>query len=106
MFNWLKRKEEACRAGEMPQVVASSDLKSLLNSDLLILFKHSTACPVSWAAHAQINRFRLKHPEIPVHIVNVICDRPVSLKIAEMSGVRHESPQVIVVRNGAVAAAI
>jgi bacillithiol system protein YtxJ len=106
MFDWLKKKHEACCAGEMPQVSAETDLNSLLNSSLLVIFKHSTACPVSWAANSQINRFRLEHPDIPVKILYVIKDRPVSLRFAELSGVRHESPQVIVIREGAVAAAI
>src|SRR5438132_10153195 len=106
MFNWLKRKEEACRAGEMPRVSASTDLKNLLDSDLLVLFKHSTACPVSWAAHSQINRFRLAHPDVPVHILHVIKERPTSLKVAEITGIRHESPQVIVVKNGRVVTAL
>lgn len=90
----------------MPQVNASSDLDSLLHSDLLVLFKHSTACPVSWAAHSQINRFRLHHPEVPVHILHVIKERPTSLKVAELTGIRHESPQVIVVKHGSVQTAI
>jgi bacillithiol system protein YtxJ len=106
MFNWLRRKEEACRAGEMPHVGSETDLQSLLHSDLLVLFKHSTACPVSWAAHSQINRFRLKYPDVPVHILHVIKERPTSAKVAEITGIRHESPQVIVVRHGAVAAAL
>jgi bacillithiol system protein YtxJ len=100
MFNWLRRKEEACRAGEMPQISAASNLDKLLQADLLILFKHSTSCPVSWAAHSEINRFRLKHPDVPVK------ERSTSMKIAELTGIRHESPQVIVVKNGAVLTAI
>jgi bacillithiol system protein YtxJ len=108
MFNWLRRKEEECGRGasEMPLVGASSDLDSLLRSDLLVLFKHSTACPVSWVAHSQINRFRVKHPDVPVHILHVIKERPTSLKVAEMTGIRHESPQVIVVKNGAVVTSV
>jgi bacillithiol system protein YtxJ len=106
MFNWLRRKEEACRAGEMPQIGATSDLEDLLRAELLILFKHSTSCPVSWAAHSQINRFRLKHPDVPVHILHVIKDRPTSLKVEQLTGIRHESPQVIVVKNGTVLTSI
>ncbi len=104
MFNWFKRREEACRAGEMPEIGKDTDLRELLREDLVVLFKHSTACPVSWAAHSQVNRFRLHHPDIPVHILHVIKNRPVSLSVAEMTGVRHESPQILVLRKGAVAA--
>ena len=102
MFDWLKRKTACSAEGEMPVIGGCTDLQSLLRKDLLVIFKHSTACPVSWAAHSQVNRFRARHPEVPVHIVNVIKDRPVSLKIAELTSIRHESPQVIIIRDGAV----
>jgi bacillithiol system protein YtxJ len=105
MLKWLRRKHEACRAGAMPEVDQNTDLKGLMRKDLLVVFKHSMSCPVSWAAHSQITRFRAKHPEVPIHILNVIKNRPVSLELAELSGVRHESPQIIVFRHGAVAAA-
>jgi bacillithiol system protein YtxJ len=88
----------------MPEIGRNTDLESLFQEDLLVVFKHSAACPVSWAAHAQINRFRLKHPGVPIHILHVIRDRPVSMKIAEMTGVRHESPQILIFRNGEVVA--
>jgi len=104
MFNWLRRREDACKAGEMPAVDKNTDLDCLLRERLVVLFKHSSACPVSWAAHSQVNRFRLKHPDIPVHILHVIRERPTSMKIAEITGVRHESPQIIILRNGVVAA--
>ena len=90
----------------MPAICSETDLKSLLHSDLLVVFKHSAACPVSWAAHSQINRFRLKHPDVPVHILHVIKERPTSLKVAELTGIRHESPQVLVVKKGTVATAL
>ncbi len=106
MFNWLKRKEEACRAGEMPQIGKDTDLKSLLREDLVLVFKHSTACPVSWAAQAQVNRFRLSNPDVPVRMLLVIQDRSVSQQLAALTGIRHESPQIIFIRNGAVAANI
>jgi len=44
-----------------------------------------------------------EHPAIPVYLVDVIAQRPLSREIAARLGIRHESPQVIVLRNGAVA---
>ena len=49
---------------------------------------------------------RLKHPDVPVHILHVIKERPTSLKVAELTGIRHESPQVLVVKKGTVATAL
>lgn len=106
MFDWLKKKHEACRAAEMPQVDTTTDLKAMLHSDLLVLFKHSTACPVSWAAHSQVSKFRANHPDVPVKMLKVIQERPVSQKVAELTGIRHESPQVLIIKGGTVVTAI
>jgi bacillithiol system protein YtxJ len=65
------------------------------------IFKHSTRCPVSARAATEIRRFVDGHPEVPVHRVLVIDDRPLSMAIAGRLGVIHESPQAILVRDGA-----
>src|SRR5437763_1508418 len=64
----------------------------------VILFKHDPYCSIS--AHA----FR-EMAQVPedVAIVDVANDRDVARAIAERTGVRHESPQVIVLRDGAAA---
>jgi bacillithiol system protein YtxJ len=87
-----------------PEFRTAGDVQKLLSEDLAIVFKHSTACPVSWSAHTQVTRFMKAHPEAPVYMVPVIKDRPLSQKIAAATGVRHESPQIIVLRKGKVVA--
>lgn len=93
---------EAAAVPEMPVIGGDSDLNQLFSSDVVVLFKHSRACPVSWMAHAHVTRFRAKNPHVPVHLVPVIEQRAASLKIAELTRVRHESPQIILLRNGQV----
>src|SRR5947209_14233177 len=88
------------RAGEMPVVRKDTDIESLMNGEVVMLFKHSAACPVSWMAHAHVARFRSKNPDVPVHLVPVIEERATSQRIAERTRVRHESPQIILLRNG------
>jgi len=63
----------------------------------LFVFKHSTACPVSAAAHQRVARYLAEPAEgdAPVRLVRVIESRPVSNAIAEDLGVRHQSPQVL-----------
>ncbi len=78
------------------------DLERLAEQDLAILFKHSTACPVSWAADARVHTFMEQNPTIPVHTVSVLDDRALSRQITEWTGVKHASPQVIILRRGAV----
>ncbi|MCL4693538.1 MAG: bacillithiol system redox-active protein YtxJ [Candidatus Hydrogenedentes bacterium] len=68
----------------------------------LFIFKHSTACPISAAAYREVTEYATgtgaEDPD--VYLVKVIEDRPVSNKIAEVLGVAHKSPQVILVRDG------
>ena len=49
-----------------------------------------------------MQRFQQEHPEIPVYLIDVIGQRPLSREIAVRLGVQHESPQTILIRGGAV----
>jgi bacillithiol system protein YtxJ len=61
----------------------------------VLLFKHSNACPISAAAYQQMARF-----DGEVSIVVVQDSRELSREIASRTGVQHESPQALVLRNG------
>ncbi|MEW9670233.1 bacillithiol system redox-active protein YtxJ [Ammoniphilus sp. 3BR4] len=66
-----------------------------------LLFKHSTACPVSAEAYGEFHAF-LKESDTSAAEVLVIEDRPVSNKIAEQFGIKHESPQIFLLEDGKV----
>jgi bacillithiol system protein YtxJ len=69
----------------------------------VVLFKHSTQCPVSAAADAEYRAFVAAHPDAAVYAhLDLLAHRKVSNAIAERLGVRHESPQAIVVRESKV----
>ena len=69
----------------------------------VFLFKHSVTCPVSSAALREYERYLEQAGEEPVHtLIEVQNARDVSKAIAERSGVRHESPQALLVRDGQV----
>jgi bacillithiol system protein YtxJ len=61
----------------------------------VVLFKHSTTCPISAAAYKQMSQVSTE-----VSLVVVQRARDVSSEIASRTGIRHESPQTIVLRNG------
>lgn len=75
-------------------------LQRLLAEDEALVYKHSTRCPTSSQSKHQIIRLAKSKPELPVYVVDVLSDRAVSRAAAERLGVRHESPQAILVRNG------
>ncbi len=86
-----------------------SDLDALLarsRSEDVLLFKHSTACPISARAHDEWETFLGARSERRpfAALVRVIEERPISRDIESRLGVRHESPQAILVRGGAAVA--
>ncbi|RXZ77856.1 bacillithiol system redox-active protein YtxJ [Paenibacillaceae bacterium] len=66
-----------------------------------IVFKHSTTCPVSANALNELDAYLGSHVDADADfvLVKVIESRPVSNRIAEDLNVKHESPQIIAVRN-------
>ena len=70
-------------------------------SDALIAtYKHSTRCGVSSMAWSRLERSW--DSEMRLLFVDLIRDRQLSNYIAEATGVRHESPQLIVSKKGKV----
>jgi len=68
----------------------------------IFLFKHSTRCPISARARSEFQRFADEHPEVACREVAVIEQRPLSLAIAEQTGITHQSPQVLLFVSGKV----
>jgi bacillithiol system protein YtxJ len=64
----------------------------------VLLFKHSVTCGIS----ASVVREEMAGVEAPVNLVLVQNDRHISNEIAKRTGVRHESPQAIVLKDGEV----
>lgn len=66
-----------------------------------VVFKHSTTCPVSANALNEFEQYLGKQPNdgVDYYLVKVIETRPVSNQIAEDLGVKHESPQIIYVKD-------
>ena len=67
-----------------------------------IIFKHSITCPISAAAKKEVDKFVEKHDELPVYVLIVQTHADLKLEIADHFGVKHESPQILVIKNGTV----
>ena len=67
----------------------------LTGAGVVVLFLHDPACPISRAAHREMARLG---GDVP--LVDVRYTHDVSRTIAARTGIRHESPQVIVLRDG------
>ena len=75
-------------------------IDELSQSQPVVLFKHSTRCSVSAMALDRMERGGDILAGVNCYFLDLIAHRDVSQAIADHYGVQHESPQVIVVRNG------
>jgi len=77
-----------------------AQVQQLAESSRAVLFKHSTRCPISDTVLDEVREVVSAHSSVEFYIVNVIEERALSQQIEEWSGVRHQSPQVILFRGG------
>ena len=65
-----------------------------------LIFKHSPTCGISNRAFTEVSVFADAHPDLPIHLVDVLAQRSLSRQIALELHLTHESPQVILVVDG------
>lgn len=66
----------------------------------VLLFKHSTRCSISAMALNRLESKWIDDPSIPLYFLDLLNHRPLSHEIAETYNIEHESPQVLLIRNG------
>ena len=90
-FNWftIKSKEQF------------QELDRLSKDKLMVIFKHSTMCPISSMA---LKRFQKEADfdteQVDLFFVNVIDQQAIADAIGEYYGVVHQSPQLLIIKNG------
>lgn len=70
------------------------------SSEPILLFKHSNTCPISQIAQERLQQSWDDETPLPVYEIDVHDSKELSQKIAEELGVKHESPQVILISDG------
>ena len=76
-------------------------LEEALNSKQAFIFKNSPLCPISTAAKREFQEFAQKTDNnIELYSVDVISSRNLSQDIERRTGITHQSPQVILIKNG------
>jgi monothiol bacilliredoxin len=61
----------------------------------VLVFKHSNACPISARAYREMEKL-----ENQVNLLEIQAVPDLSREVESLTGVRHESPQVILLRDG------
>ena len=68
-----------------------------------LIYKHSTTCPVNADAKARIEQgFESLASKMDLYYLDLLTFRAISNEIETKFGVRHESPQVLLLKDGKV----
>ena len=84
---------------QLDEIVERSKTKTQL------IFKHSTRCGVSRMVMNQFKKeYKLSENEADLYYLDLLNYRTISAAIAEKFQVMHESPQLLVIKNGVAVA--
>ena len=91
MVNWKHIKDQ----GQLQEMQIASHEKPVM------IFKHSTRCSISAMALDRLER-KWENDKIEPYFLDLISHREISNQIAKDYGVAHESPQVLLIKEGKV----
>lgn len=76
-------------------------IKKESNTEAVLIFKHSTRCGISKMVIKQFEKlFTEEHEQLKVYYLDLLNYRNISDEVGYTFQVMHQSPQLIVVRNG------
>jgi bacillithiol system protein YtxJ len=85
---------------ELTDVAQLMEIVAISNEKPVIIFKHSTRCSISRMALKQFEREFDLNDTVDAYFLDLIAHRDISNEIASTFNVYHESPQLILIRNG------
>jgi bacillithiol system protein YtxJ len=88
-MHWIHLTDEE----QLKQIISNSQLRPQ------VIFKHSTRCSISAVALQRMQK-TAQPSDIDFYFLDLLANRPLSNKIAETFHVPHESPQVLLIRDG------
>lgn len=91
-------KKEALPWIQLSSVEQLSDVLHNVKDKPVLLFKHSTRCSISSMALNGFERNWSGDVECELYYLDLLKHRDISQKIAELTGVVHQSPQAIVIK--------
>jgi bacillithiol system protein YtxJ len=87
---------------EITSVEQLNQLWSQETKDSCVFFKHSTRCSISSMVLRSFERSWVTDEQTTLFFIDLIAHRDVSNQLALLSGVEHQSPQVIVTHKNQV----
>jgi bacillithiol system protein YtxJ len=89
-FNWIPLINEH----QLDEIIAQSHKKTQ------VIFKHSTRCIISRTALKNFEATYNQNLEIDLYYLDLLNYREISNEIVDRFNILHESPQLLVIKNG------
>jgi bacillithiol system protein YtxJ len=82
---------------QLDEIIAASYEKDIA------IFKHSTRCSISIMAKKSLEQqWDLPEAELPAYYLDLLSYRSISNRITELFAIMHQSPQLLLIRDGKV----
>ena len=85
-------------------IQSKADFELLIENSFIrpqLIFKHSTRCSISrYVLSDFIAHFTFSSDELEAHYLDLLSYREISNQIAEQFEVIHQSPQILLIKNG------
>ncbi len=88
-MNWINLNDET----------QLNTINELSTKQAVVIFKHSTTCSISNMSKSRLDR-AVPVENVLFYYLDLLNHRSLSNKIAEMYNVKHESPQILLIKNG------
>ena len=88
-MHWIHLTDEE----QLKQIMTKSQIRPQ------VIFKHSTRCSISAVALQRLQKVS-QPADIDFYFLDLIANRGLSGKVSEVFKVHHESPQVLVIKDG------
>ncbi|EJG02779.1 MULTISPECIES: bacillithiol system redox-active protein YtxJ [Flavobacterium] len=85
---------------ELTDMLQLMEIEAISQERPVVIFKHSTRCSISRMALKQFEREFDLEGVVDAYFLDLIAHRDISNEIASRFGVYHESPQLILIKNG------
>lgn len=90
MINWIT----------LQDIEELREIKESSAESPVIIFKHSTRCPISTIAKSRLEKNWGLNGKIKAYFLDLIAKREISNEIAEVFQVEHASPQLLLIQDG------
>lgn len=87
---------------EFKKLETQKELESIQsNKGYSLIFKHNTSCPISMATKGSFEKQAHLLPDnTAIYVLDLLNYREISNGIAENFGIEHQSPQLLLIKDG------